>query len=377
MTLYRDQAVITHHLEVTVPPASDALVRLHIATATLPGDIDAVDPGELVVRQVRSITSSARAEPGPTEIEIVVGAPREGTFPLDVSYRTSRLRWSAAYTMTTVPAHDRVRLEGALSIRNTTGLDLRGIDLRIVDARYRSRADAVDRELPLPPSSVRTPLARPRDLGRVDLVEGDTRIALLPDARWRPAHTVLVYDPFGTALDYENSSPVRKPELGVDPPPDPRVAEGLEVARARDTRDLPAGTVRLLERGSDGSLALRGQAELFGEEMRLAEADTVVFGTATGVTCRRERRDFSVDSDRKRIVEEIEITVDNRRAREIDVILREHLYRGENWTIAYFSNSFSKEGKQQIAMRLRVPARQQRTILYAVVYSWGSDRAGR
>jgi len=374
VVLYRDQAVITHHLEVTIPPASDGLVRLYLATGSKPGDVEVVDPHELVVRQIRAAGGSAKASPGPTEIEIVVGAPREGRFPLDVTYRTSRLRWSAAYTMTTLPARDRVRLEGALSIRNTTGLDLRGIDLRVVDARHVPRTDTAERELP---SAVRTPVARPLDLGRVDLVEGDTRLALLPEPRWRAAHPVLVYDPFGTSLDYENSSPVRKPDLGVVPPPDPRVAEGLEVAREHSTRDLPAGTVRLVERAADGSLTLLGQAQLFGEEMRLAEADTVVFGTATGITCRRERRDFSIDNDRKRIVEEIQIVVDNHRAREVEVVLREHLYRGENWTIAYFSNSFEKEGKQQIAMRLRVPARQQRTILYAVVYSWGSDRAGR
>jgi hypothetical protein len=72
------------------------------------------------------------------------------------------------------------------------------------------------------------------------------------------------------------------------------------------------------------------------------------------------------------VVEEIAITVENKRPQPIEVVLREHLYRGENWAIAYWSvPDIVKEGKQQIAMRVAVPPRQSKTVMYVVVYSWG------
>jgi hypothetical protein len=184
--------------------------------------------------------------------------------------------------------------------------------------------------------------------------------------------TVLVYDPIGTALDRTSAAPVRDAALGAGPAP-ARVTESFEIPRdVRATRGLPGGPVRLLERRADGTLALLGEARLFDTSTRVARVDTVAIGTAEGVTGRRERRDYSFDLFRKRVVEEFVITIDNTRAHPVEVVVREHMYRGLNWALAdpITSQHPVKEGPQQISMRTIVPAHGKSRLLYVVVYTW-------
>ena len=66
------------------------------------------------------------------------------------------------------------------------------------------------------------------------------------------------------------------------------------------------------------------------------------------------------------------ITLDNARVRPVEVVVREHLYRGQNWSIAdpIMSQRPVKEGPQQFSMRTIVPANGQSKLLYVVVYTW-------
>src|SRR5262249_54881073 len=153
-----------------------------------------------------------------------------------------------------------------------------------------------------------------------------------------PMRSVLVYDPIGTKLDNPSPAPLRDPRLGIDPPAPSRVTESFEVARdAVDSAGLPAGPVRLLEQRAEGSLVALGESRLFEATTRVANVDTTAVGTADAVTATRERRELTVDDENHRIVEEFIITIDNQRAVPASVLAREHLYRGQNWTLAYHS----------------------------------------
>jgi hypothetical protein len=115
-----------------------------------------------------------------------------------------------------------------------------------------------------------------------------------------------------------------------------------------------------------------GESCLFEATARVANVDTIAVGTASSVTGTRERRELTIDDENRRIAEEFVITLDNRREAPASVLVREHLYRGQNRTLAYHSASeASKEGAQQIALRAEVPAKSKLKILYVVVYTWG------
>ena len=401
VTLYRDRALVTQRFEVDVAPAAHATVRLQSAAGVSADDVFVLEHAGLTIAEVHAggvtFVKPKPAEPItdeespddevpvppprplapalPGEVEVVVGAPRPGHYALRVGYTTDRLTWDSAYTMTTTPGRDRAVVRGAMVIRNTTGLAFRDARMWVIDAELGTSAQhAADllRSSLVGSETSTTPAATARELGRFDLTDGDTRIDLLANSPAHRMRSVLVYDPIGTKLDHAGAAPARELDLGVRPAAGARVTESFEVERdTKAAAGLPAGPVRLLERRHDGSLAVLGESRLFDVATRVANVDTIPIGSADGVSGKRERREITVDDDGKRLVEEFAITLDNARHNPVEIVIREHLYRGQNWTLAYRSITDAvKEGPQQISMRTVVPARGTTRVLYVVVYTW-------
>jgi len=410
ITLYRDAAVIRQRIELDVP-ATPTTVKVNLATGVAADQIVLVDRGGLAITGLHAKTAPstddtdaelAASKPDPdlyldddappedaeevveapparkrakaTELALDVQAPKAGKYTVVIAYTTNKLRWDVAYTMTTAVTRDRAELRGALAIRNETGITLKTSTARVIDAElvaWRGKtAEHVAATLVGGTHSSTLP-ATPRELGRMVLGDGETRVDLVSDGA-RRMRSVLVYDPIGTKLDNQGASPMREPSLGSQKA-STRVTESFEVARdTRSTQGLPAGPVRLLERKLDGAMSVLGESRLFDASTRVSDVDTIAVGTAEGVTATRERREFTVDEDARRLTEEFLITIDNKRAIPAEVLVREHLYRGQNWTLAYHSApSASKDGPQQISLRMSVPAKSQTKLLYIVVYTWG------
>ena len=383
ITLYRDAAVIRQRVVLRVP-AAPTTITVKTATGVSADEVIVLDRGGLTIAALHGKAAPAAATAGDapgraperaSELRLDIQAAHAGQYAIVIGYITDRLPWDVAYTLTANPERDRGVLRGALAIRNHTGITLRAANARLIDAElgaWRARtAEQLARALAggTPPPSVPTTA---RELGPLTLGSGETRVELIP-ASLRRMSSVLVYDPIGSKLDNPGAAPLRDARLGVDQPPSTRVRESFEVVRDRATSaGLPAGPVRLLERHTDGSLVVLGESRLFEATARDAKLDTITVGTADKVTGTRERRELTVDDENRRIVEEFVITLDNQRAHPASVLVREHLYRGQNWTLAYHSAAAAaKEGAQQIALRAEVPARSQLKILYVVVYTWG------
>jgi hypothetical protein len=336
LTLYQDLAQVKQRVEIDVPPAGQTSVTVRVPSGRL---------GEIVVAEHDGLTVSAlRGAQAPALPEIafdVTGPP--GRHVLYLGYTTDRIAWDAAYTMTTTPARRWGELRGALTIVNTTDVVFANARVTVDDA----------------------------ELGALTLGADRARIELLPGDPPRALRSTLIYDPIGSALDHDSGFPLRDPSLGAAPIAEAPVTEALAITRPPGRRaGLPGGPARLIARRADGTRAALGEARLFGAATRDAATDTVALGPARGVTGRRERRDFSIDDERRRLVEELELTLTNTRDAPVEVILREHLYRGKTWTIAYHSAPATKDGPQQISMRAQVPAHGETRVLYVVVYTW-------
>jgi hypothetical protein len=362
ITLYRGLALVRQRVEIDAS-GTETSARVKLPAGVSPSQVIVVDRGGLVVHGL---------SPEGSDLVVAATAPRPGRYAIAVAYVTDRLIWDAAYTMTTTPARDRAVLNGAVAIRNATGLALHGADVRVVDAEIGAGGKAAEVPTTDVVAGKGVPQAKPRALGRVDLDDGETRVELVPGAVPRAMRSVLVYDPIGTKLDLPSSAPSRDPSLGVRPPATTHVIESFEVERdERAAAGLPAGPVRLLERRADGSLVVLGESRLFDTSTRVAAVDTIAVGTADGVTAHRERSELTIDDDNKRLVEEFAIEIDNARPAPARVVIREHMYRGLNWHLAYPSAPIAeKEGDQQIALHVTVPAHGKAKQVYVVVYTW-------
>lgn len=360
IALYRDRAVIAQRVELVAPRAGPAAIVLHLPAGVDPATVQVMDGGALAITEL-----------GANAVEVAATAPRPGRFPVTLGYVSDRLAWDAAYTVTTSAARDRATVRGMIAIRNTTGIAFRAWT-RVVDTELGAWRDRTTEQLraALHGAPVAARDALPHELGTIALGTGEARIELVDAAAPHRLRSVLVYDPIGPGLDHTGAVPVADPSIGAARAPS-QVRESFEIARDPEpSRGLPAGPARLLERRPDGALELLGEARLFDATTRVADVDTIAVGTARGVTGRRERRDWARDDDLRRFSEEFLITIDNTRPYPVEVVLREHLYRGQNWTLAYQSVSAVKEGPQQIALRTTVPASGQAKVLYVVVYTW-------
>jgi hypothetical protein len=390
VVLFRDAALVTQRIDATLGSGAQTIELALPAGAT---DIAVEDIAGIATAELRVPLGSGGPDPEtnppgiPEAITIAppaamharleVVAPRAGRYELAVSYVTARLTWTASYTIVTNAARDRASLTGALAVTNATGLAMPHVEVTLVDAAMLAWRAGEREKLAaslVGEAASTTPFAKPHRLGELALPPGETRIELPGISAPRAMRSVLVYDPIGTARDNPGALPLRDPSLGIVPAPPTQVSESFEIARDPIATDgLPAGGVKLYQRAADGSLALLGESRLFDEATLVADVDTIPVGTALGVTGRRERRDLDIQDDQTahRLTEEFVITVDNARDKPVEVLVREHLYRGQTWLIAYEStNHPSKEGAQQIALRTEVPAKAKTEVTYVVVYSW-------
>lgn len=274
-------------------------------------------------------------------------------------YPTDRLRWQASYAL--IDHHGRARLRGALAIDNQTGRRWQHAALAVIDGPAPTAAAPAA----APARPARLPGRHAIDAGaqRIELALGERPIAL---------RRAMVYDPVGPGLQHAVQPPEQDPAYGVQRWPatlDETVK--IDLAAVADIQ-LPAGPVRLATAEPGGELRWRGEGELLPPAADAERYLTIAIGRIDDVTGARRRTDFVVDQLRQRMIEEITITLTSTRATPVDVLVREHVYRGPCWWLAFHSTGdrVAKEGEQQIALTTTVPARGTATVVYRVIYHW-------
>ena len=132
---------------------------------------------------------------------------------------------------------------------------------------------------------------------------------------------------------------------------------------------LPAGRLRVSRLDeADGSLEFIGE-DAIGHTPR-DELVRVKLGSAFDVVGERRQVDFRSDSRGRWMEEEIEIEVRNHKDEDVEVQVREFLFRWSSWTIQSSSQAFEKEDARTILFPVKVPKNASRTVRYRVRYSW-------
>ncbi len=369
-------AVVTDRRRVDVP--ADGEVRF-------PGVPPLVDVGSVRWRSLtdgegtRSVAQRlvpAGAE-GATRATLVwrVRTKRPGPQLIEVTYRTAGLSWQATYTVVIDDAAGMADVAAQVEIDDRSGAGF--ADARVLVARGDA---AVAPALPAPAGPAPAPSPSPKAgralaprlyalPARVTLVAGArTHVALFP-ARRVPARRALVYDAVGAAGVWTGAG-IKKdasfPEATIgdvraflEIENDP--GSGLGVA-------MPAGLVRFFRREGDGRLVWLADEHVgdvvVGQRLRVPLG---IDGELSGA-----RRQISVDLDdeRRRLVEEIEITLSNRGAQARDVTVIERLARSDHWRLTWWTAEPEKDDARGARFRVSVPAGGTKKIRYRVMYLW-------
>lgn len=386
-------------------------VRVRSRGRVVEGELIAADPAGVAVRTAAGETvvlaADAVLELDPAAFAAATGrrslrvhAERAGTYRLQIAYVTPDVHWRSGYGLVIERGAAAAALQGWLVIEDAGNAGLAGADLRVVDAFISSRAGPEAAEVTPPPIPLPARLTiQPDGRGHLALVgEPGRRI---------PAEVRMVYDPAGDSLDKATRRPVSRRNYGADLEGPVSFTVELDLAAIGiDPTTLPPGPVRVYQRDGDGVLMPVGHGTLgdaaaarpapqtqpsasVPEPAAEAEAEdgdaapeagsstrsgtvTVAMGRSPLVRATREQTDFSHDPEHKRLVEEIRVTLDNRGDQPVEVDVIEHLYRGMNWTMAYYNRlgAVEKLGPQKVRFRIQVPGREQVQLVYRAVYTW-------
>ena len=357
-------AAVVRGWTLRAPRAPGAAIEARTGDVVVAGRLRADDGAALIVEAddgvhvVAAPEVVAGGEPAALVVDVEADRPRRAR--LVVRYLTDRLTWQASYTL--IARGDRGRLHGALAFDNRTGRRWDRARLAVID---RNRPAAA----PSPGSFAERAVVVP---GAFAVLPGPQRLDLsLRDRRLRLVPT-LVYDPVGTTLDSATMRPQLDEAYGVARWPG-LVDESVKIDLSQvASGSLPAGPIRVFTVGAGGELVWRGEGRLLPPADDTELYTTVAVGRSPDVSGRRRRTDFFVDLERMRLIEEYTITLRNRGAHRADVLVREHLYRGQCWTLAYHSTgeAIAKEGAQQIGLGVTVAPGGEATVMYRVLYEW-------
>lgn len=314
-----------------------------------------------------------------------IQSSRAGAHQARVSYQTGGITWWADYNLIFSAGRDAnngfVDLSAWVSVINQSGASFD-------DARLKLIAGDVNRAQPKASPRVRMAMeSMAADAGgfeekafdefhlytlsrRTTLPDNSTKqIELFDQARKVPAQRLLVYAG-GPGRIYGGGSPYADSNFPATG--NTRVDSYLVFRNDRASGlgvPLPAGRIRVSRLdAADNSLEFIGE-DAIGHTPR-DETVRVKLGSAFDVVGERRQVDFRSDTRARWIEEEIEVQLRNHKDEDVQVQVREFLFRWSNWQILASSVPHQKEDAGTAVFPVKVAKNGSTTLRYKVRYSW-------
>ena len=317
-----------------------------------------------------------------------IAAARAGAHNTRVAYQTTGMTWWADYNVTysegTGSNACRLDIGAWVSILNQSGASYPDSKLKLV-------AGDVHRAPPAAPPRVMMDMARAAaqesrapgfeeksffeyhlyTLGRLTTVPDNStkQIELFPAARGVACEKTLVY--YGSTPSYGfGPNPATDRNFGVQS--NRKVDVYLAFKNAPEHNmgmPLPAGRIRVSKLDeADRTLEFIGEDAI--DHTPRNENVLIKLGSAFDVVGERRQVNFSVDTSRKTMTEEIEVKLRNQKKEPVSVIVKENLYRWVNWSITQKTHDFRKQDARTVHFPVRVAPGAEVAVRYTVQYSW-------
>ncbi len=131
---------------------------------------------------------------------------------------------------------------------------------------------------------------------------------------------------------------------------------------------LPKGRLRFYRQESGGQLEFTGENEI--DHTPQNETVRVFTGAAFDVVGARKRTEYHTDMSRRESDESFEISVHNRKTTPVNVIVREHPYRGQNWNVLSETDQHVQRNSNTIEFPITIAANSEKTVRYSVHYTY-------
>jgi hypothetical protein len=310
-----------------------------------------------------------------------------GTTPLQLSYVTSGLTWSADYNLVAPEKGDVVDLIGWITMNNETGRTFENARFKLVagdvskiqdrnrlmkrQAGYAMAARAMDEETVTEKSFddfhlytiTRQTTLRDQQSQQVEFV----RVTGVKAPR------VYLYDgashAFGGYRNWYSESVQVQRQIGGTGNKKVWIVRELENAQDNSLgMPLPAGRVRFYRADDDGLLEFTGENEI--DHTPKDETIRLYTGNAFDLVGERTQTEFQYDQNDRWIRESYRIQLRNRKEEPVTIRVVEHLFRWSGWKIQQSSHEYNKKDSRTVEFDVKVPAGEEVEVTYTVRYSW-------
>jgi len=345
-------AVIARHVGETVTavtPKGDVTGVLRSVDArVIVVEVGSGDQRRLQVLR-RDFVQDLRLPPGPGTdrgtLALRLATKTPGKHTLELSYRATGMQWTADYLAVLDEAGKTIDFSAWASIKNMTGTSFESADVTLVDAGK---------------SAARYAIAQP-----VKLVAGQqVQVPLVPSQRKATAKTLVLYEAIpDLSAGFQGYANTDCSQYNANTGPGTaEIAVEVEVP----TKDpLPPGRVRMFRRKGD-------RVEVVSEEQLRSRAGAarIKLDRSSDVVGDRKATACTNDEKSRTLTERVEIKVENKSKRALDVVVREFAWRWTLFRIDVEDQKSVKGGPQTIEYRVALPPGGKRTIGYTLVYSW-------
>ena len=363
------------------------------------GSLLSFDANQLVLRQDGGKNEIVMVQRGDNVKDIQFGALPEGliTKPtlvwklatekagqqlIEVAYQTGGINWQADYNAVLNAKDTALDLGGWVTINNQSGATYKDAKLKLIAGDVRR----------VQPAYAAAPMASKRamlmgaeaegfaekaffeyhlyTLGRpATVAQNQTKQIELLKAADVPVKKVFLYEGapqyrfYGGLIsdaNYGNEEGYKKVKVII------------EVKNSKDNHmgmALPKGKVRLYKRDeADGSLEFIGEDQI--DHTPKDETVKLHIGDAFDIIGERKRTNFSVDTSGHVMTESFEIRVRNHKTEPVEVLIKESLYRWNNWEITESNQKWTKYDSNTIHFLVKVDKDGEQVITYTVRYTW-------
>jgi hypothetical protein len=362
------------------------------------GKLLSFDGNQLVIRQDGEKAEIVMVQRGDNVKDIQFGALPEGliTKPtlvwklatekvgqhlIEVAYQTAGINWQADYNAVLNANDTALDLGGWVTINNQSGATYKDAKLKLIAGDVRrvqppqlrtfaaaGRAMMADEKLGFEEKSFFEyhlyTLGRP-----ATVAQNQTKQIELLKAADVPVKKVFLYE--GAPQFRFYGGLINDANYGSEEG-NKKVNVIIEVKNSKGNHmgmALPKGKVRLYKRDeADGSLEFIGEDQI--DHTPKDETVRLHIGDAFDIVGERKRTNFSVDTGRHVMIESFEIRVRNHKTEPVEVLVKETLYRWNNWEITESNQKWTKYDSNTIHFPVKVDKDGEQVITYTVRYTW-------
>ena len=321
-----------------------------------------------------------------------IESARPARFAAELAYITRGFTWQATYNViapesTDTTTGDRAEIIGWATMQNTSGTDFPQARIKLMAGdvakiRDLQQFDRLDSYAMLSTASVAVSGSNVTqkafddfhlyDLNRtVSLLDGETKQVEFLSAKDVQIKRLYQFD--GSATNINFNPNYFNQDSGFGQGENTTVAIRQEFRNAESNhlgQPMPAGRMRLYRRDAGGQMEFVGESMI--KHTPVDDTVSIVTGNAFDLKGKRtQTRFYTQQQTGNRFTDEnFAIKLTNAKKQPVTVIVVEHFYRGQNWTIREPSVPYRGVDSHTIEFPVEVPAGGEATVSYQVHYTW-------